>query len=112
MWAPAPLPAAIGGLVELADYLRDIPEGPEQWRMPVVWKVVMTAVLLEVAGLDTIVPEQRTTDMFLRRVEERVRRDFLARLEALTLVDEAQARLLTQHLRWNVQYLRERFVGG
>ena len=98
--------------MELTDYLRAIPEEPGEWRMPVAWKVLMTAVMLEVAGLDTVVPEQRTTEMFLRRVEERVHRDFLARLEVLTLADEAQARLLTQQLRWNVQYLRERFVGG
>ena len=96
----------------MPDFLRDLPEAPEEWHMPVAWKVLMTALMLEVAELDAVSPDQRTTEMFLRRVEERVELEIPALLESLTLENEAQARMLARQLRCNVEYLRERHLGG
>ena len=89
------------------DTIPELDNPDEDWRMPPAWKVLMTALMVTIAKLDKLSPEERTTENFLRQVEAGVN-VIPTHLEVLTLGNETQARMLARILRENVQKVRGR----
>ena len=68
------------------------------------WTALMIAVSMTLAEMDYSPPEQRTSTMFLQRVDELLRESFqLQRFPALTLDEEQDALRLAQAMRRSVE---------
>ena len=80
---------------------------PGEWVVPVPWKMLLSALALEVAGLDSLDPERRTTESFLQGLETALEIGPPS-VPILTLDNEEIARTLARTFRQHVQEIQNR----